>query len=98
MPLQTDTKTTEYLVYLTTGIKLSQIPERLKNQAITDAYDLFMAYVQDYFSAKGFKREIVRLKYAQQTQQPVLSTMPGLGNKLTEALNAYTRFCGFVTE
>jgi len=86
---------TEVLVFLTTKNELSQIPEEYKEKMIQNAWDIFMAYLDDYFEHWGYKREAVRLKYARQTGQPVLSSMPGFSDKIHEALLSFVQAWGY---
>ena len=86
---------TEILVFLTTKNELSQIPEEMKEEMIQNAWDIFMAYVDDYFEHWGYKREATRLKYAKQTKQSVLSNMPGFAEKIQEALLSFVQSWGY---
>jgi len=82
-----------YLVVCATGLQLSSVPYDRQSEAIDQAIDQFMTYLQRYFSMNNFAKEQTRLTYALRTGQPVFTTMKGFSDKLEDAFAAYLQFC-----
>ena len=87
-----DPKTLEFLDLLIkamTGVAIQDIPEEKRKEVVEKCIKIFSDYIINYVEIKFGKKDAVRLRAAQNTNEDMFAKFEDLGEKFDEAYHSF---------